>query len=103
MTDSWAGRKRRLRVPRWPSAICKSFLCFLCAATPRFTLGIVYPPFDSFYMTTLNGHKEGDVLCGEYHSGATESLYPSNGRHEVTYCGAGGLKQPCGASLYRHR
>src|SRR6266567_161298 len=56
MTDSWARRKRRLRVPRWPSAICKSFLCFLCAATPRFTLGIVNPPFDSYYMThTLKG------------------------------------------------
>src|SRR5262250_413075 len=100
MTDSCAGRKSRLRVPRWPSAMSSIFLCFLCAGTPRFTLGIVciYPPFD--FTVLAKRHKEVDVSCDVYRSLPTGRLCPSNGQLRATYCGAGGWPLLCGALTY---
>src|SRR5438067_13305664 len=88
MTDSCAGRNKRLRVPRWPSAICNIFLCFLCAGTPRFTLGIVSSP------PKTKKHKEVDVSNGAYRQSPVENLYPSNVQPELTYGGASGSGPP---------
>src|SRR5579885_3672631 len=38
--DSFAGRKSKRFAPRWPSVSSRTFLCFLWAGTPRFTLGM---------------------------------------------------------------